>query len=286
MAHRPALTARLSSETSKRERDEWYMFTATCRAAEQFNKDSIAYGSTEPTEEDPLSTAIATAPLNDIERSRLEGLSPIRKRAGHISRYLNQFREFTLTLIFLMMAVSALFFHFYAHFPALLIQNPLPADRGSVGKASIRENEQHEPAFLLESLVSLLIIAAAVCYLRISKLEARRLDARTLAEALRIRCWWGLAGLDASVAENYLNQLRGEMTWARRALHAISPPPAMWKAWFNEHNSEEKLQRLGCVRDLWVERQLCKFYQPTVARYEARRSSGTGSAGDLQALDG
>src|SRR5436305_1186651 len=75
------------------------------------------------------------------------------------------------------------------------------------------------------SILSLLFIRA---WVRWTRLDERRLDYRFLAEALRIRRAWALAGIGQSVADSYLGQLRSEVSWVRRALHSVCPPPRCW----------------------------------------------------------
>jgi hypothetical protein len=49
-------------------------------------------------------------------------------------------------------------------------------------------------------------------------------DYRALAEGLRIQYYWKLAGIEESVANNYLKEQRSELDWIRHALRSWSLP--------------------------------------------------------------
>lgn len=54
-----------------------------------------------------------------------------------------------------------------------------------------------------------------------SNIEERYLDARSLAEALRVQFFWELAGIDKAVADFYLVRHRSELDWIRSALRGL-----------------------------------------------------------------
>ncbi len=96
------------------------------------------------------------------------------------------------------------------------------------------------------------------------ELQSRYLDSRALAEALRVQCFWRMAGLNDSVVDHYLRNLRSELDWIRQALLAVnlvhgghqSPAPA---------DSES----LTVVQSRWVKAQL-KFFENGAARDEEK----------------
>ena len=53
-------------------------------------------------------------------------------------------------------------------------------------------------------------------------LDQRRLDSRALAEGLRVRRAWAMAGIGRSVADTYLGQIRSELSWIRLAVQHAS----------------------------------------------------------------
>ena len=113
----------------------------------------------------------------------------------------------------------------------------------------------HEPWYMAASLGVLAVLGGLLGYVRHIRLDERRLDARALAEALRVRCWWGMAGISSSTAESYLHQLRGEMAWAQRALYNLSPPPPMWNYWFQKMSAPDRLDMLKLVGERWIKKQ-------------------------------
>jgi len=56
------------------------------------------------------------------------------------------------------------------------------------------------------------------------KFQHKYLDYRALAEGLRVQLFWRLAGVDDSVADNYLSEQRSELDWIRHALRIWSVP--------------------------------------------------------------
>jgi hypothetical protein len=115
-------------------------------------------------------------------------------------------------------------------------------------------------ALLLGVFVLMLLMAAATVMINWWKrTEPRRLDYRALAEALRVRVAWGLAGIGRSVADSYLSQLRSEMSWTRTALLHISPPPHFWSEEFDALPAAEQRARLATIGELWVSEQAAHF---------------------------
>jgi hypothetical protein len=80
-------------------------------------------------------------------------------------------------------------------------------------------------------------------------------DYRTLAEGLRVQFFWGLAGLQCSVATSYLRKQRSELEWIRNALRAVS----MWFAGtpfpFEGYGGPEGARKLRLLLRYWVEPQ-------------------------------
>ena len=114
--------------------------------------------------------------------------------------------------------------------------------------------------------------------------DDRRLDYRALAEALRVRYFWGLAGLTRSVAANYMGQLEGEMSWARRALYAVSPPPREWKRIYDSRTASDQQECLIAVANRWVSDQ--KDYYHREHRHAHNCSTALRVIGLLLALTG
>src|SRR5262249_1061737 len=124
------------------------------------------------------------------------------------------------------------------------------------------------PAFVVLTGVCGVIVALAFY----RRLYERRLDYRAFGEALRVRLCWAAAGIGESVADTYLVQVRGEMGWARRALLAIAPTPAVWQRNFDDlPTNAAKMERLEHVTKEWVVGQR-KFYGMAADRNHASDS--------------
>jgi hypothetical protein len=120
--------------------------------------------------------------------------------------------------------------------------------------------EGHSPVGLRLFLLALMVSGMIVTGVWYTRLDSRRLDYRALAEALRVRYFWGLAGVQKSVADTYLGQLRGEMAWARRALKSLAPHPIQWRAIFEERSGPEQEECFRCVNERWVGHQ-AEYYR-------------------------
>lgn len=72
-------------------------------------------------------------------------------------------------------------------------------------------------------------------------LRAKHLDARALAEGLRVQLFWRLGGVSGSAADHYLRKQRSELDWIRHAVRAVDleapraagtlRPAAVQRAW-------------------------------------------------------
>jgi hypothetical protein len=105
----------------------------------------------------------------------------------------------------------------------------------------------------------LLAAALIVWFVKRRRLDERRLDYRALAEALRVRRAWAVAGIGRSVVDSYLAQLRSEMSWARRALQHVSAPPSVWQEEFAALTPDQQRERLARVKEEWVRGQIKQF---------------------------
>ena len=95
----------------------------------------------------------------------------------------------------------------------------------------------------------------------IRHLDRRRLDYRAMAEALRVRSWWCVAGIGKSVALAYPAQIRGEVGWIRQAVRNLAAPDSgEWRGSFDQDNVNVKLERLRKVRDGWIKVQVKQHF--------------------------
>ncbi len=118
-------------------------------------------------------------------------------------------------------------------------------------------------------LVYLLLLGGVSLWHRRSsraELQAKYLDDRALAEALRVQCFWRMAGLSDSVVDHYLRNLRSELDWIRQALRATNLV----------HGGHQTAVAVGpdtlnVVRERWVEDQL-KFFRKGATRDEEKQA--------------
>ena len=125
---------------------------------------------------------------------------------------------------------SVLAFHFYAHW---------------FGYNALVQHTEHEPIYLWIFLILLVAAAGVVVVDWWLRLDERRLDARTLAEALRVRRAWAMAGHVGSVADTYSGQIRSEMSWIRQALFHVCPPPSVWADQFRQLDDDQQARAPG-----------------------------------------
>jgi hypothetical protein len=110
--------------------------------------------------------------------------------------------------------------------------------------------------------LAVMLCIAIATYVWHARIYERRLDYRALAETVRVRIHWALAGIGISVADSYLTQLRGEISWARTALKISAPPPSQWEEYFQRLPKEKQLEQLNIVEEHWVADQ-ANFYRRT-----------------------
>ncbi len=240
----PANPADAAQRDARRARDEFRQFHETCRTVEDFNRDAAARAALiEPSLArlpgselgEDLAAADAPAPMLRLLR--------LRVAAAELARHYDRLFNAVLIALFLILFLAAACFHVYAH----LESESAPG--------------VHNPAWLAAFAGLLLLDGLLVCVVWITRLGERRHDYRALAEALRVRIYWGLAGIGKSVADSYLNQLRSEMSWTRRAVQCAAPPPAYWDRIFRAKAPAEQVELLRRVGRQWVDRQARYFHE-------------------------
>jgi hypothetical protein len=223
---------------------ELLQFRETCQAVDDFNRD-VANSRTPSDLHDQLSKLDRAMPddlaSGDCQRVWLKRISATRAAAGHLSRELEPALESMQLWVLAIIGIGVAMFHLYAH--------PLTAD-------FVPDAEDHEPVWLVLFLCALLLAGVIVVSAWLRRLDARRLDYRALAEGLRVRRAWAVAGIGASVADSYLSQMRGEMTWARQALRNVCPPARVWSDRFDRLTPEQQRTRLEALRTDWVMDQI------------------------------
>jgi hypothetical protein len=81
-----------------------------------------------------------------------------------------------------------------------------------------------EPFIIAILFFNLLIAYGFYSFIAKKRFQDKFQDYRALAEGLRIQYYWKLAGIEESVANNYLKEQRSELDWIRHALRSWSLP--------------------------------------------------------------
>lgn len=116
------------------------------------------------------------------------------------------------------------------------------------------------------------VVAARIVWrqTRREDLQNRHQDYRTLAEGLRVLFFWRAAGIEDSVAENYLRKQRGELDWIRNAIRSVR-----WAKGADTggqpHTGGSDPAALAWVRRQWIEAQVAYFTRAMVRDHRRER---------------
>jgi hypothetical protein len=253
---KPSLVHRLRqpfSSPSKSPLAAWRQFMEKMQAVDEFNRD-ISSTSHKPELRQRLESKKKSSVWHLSEHGRvpeeLHHLLLLRETAAVLAAQLEgKFAKWQSALFFLVF-LGVFIFDVYDH--ASLF-------------GSNSEILSHKPV-----LVRLFLLAIGAClaiagWVWSQRLNERRLDYRALAETLRVRIYWALAGIGISVADSYLGQLRGEISWARLTMKISAPPPMLWQERFQGQTPEHQLEQLRLVEKEWVNGQ-AKFYEDSFGK--------------------
>ena len=216
--------------------------TAVIDATERFNRDVL----TQPDDfEESCRQSIEWVAGDDVEAIERLGHAPTLRLFSLADTLANRFAGHTrvsLKWIFILVAVSALFFDIYTH--VYLLAWPL----------------------LATYLLGLVVVYVLVLRSSRGEFHSRYLDYRALAEGLRVRLFWDIAGVDDEIADNYLHKQRSELDWIRYALRVWKPRSAEETGYLSgvENNPSAPPEmtpemRLDIVRRRWIEDQRAYF---------------------------
>jgi len=228
----------------RRARDEFRQFHETCKTIDDFNRDAAIHAAI-------IERRLAELPESELREDAagmdipepLTRLMRLRAAAAAMAAHFERRYTFVLDALFVILLLGAASFHVYAH----LESHQAPG--------------VHNPTWLAAFAGLLLLDVLLVAWGWARRLGERRDDYRALSEALRVRTYWGLAGIGKSVADSYLNQLRSEMSWTRRAVQCAAPPSANWSQLFREKSPPDRVERLRLVGRRWVDRQANYFHE-------------------------
>lgn len=232
--------SRTASEKEGEER-----FAKVLQGTERFNHDALRYEK-ELEKENGASLAelFNVAEGKDLV-DRDEDLSATRRLfavADSLASRFSRHTHRTLTLLFAIVTGAVIVFDLYTHIYITLW--PL----------------------LLTYLLLLVATYALVVRSRKQIYQSRYLDYRALAEGLRVRFFWHLAGIDDEIADHYLHKQRSELDWIRYGLRVWSPTRGMDHSGIDE---AEEMRRLTLVQQAWVEDQF-GYYAKAAKREEKR----------------
>jgi hypothetical protein len=90
--------------------------------------------------------------------------------------------------------------------------------------------------------------------------DADHEDYRAIAEGLRVKFFWKLAGIEDSVADHYLGKLRSELDWIRNGFRGWNVAEGrQGHGTVDSMEVEDQRNRLGFVRKYWIDDQLRYF---------------------------
>ena len=108
-------------------------------------------------------------------------------------------------------------------------------------------------------LVSILTLSASgiwfVFYNR-ARIEQKRYDYRAIAEALRVQIYWCVAGLNRSVAHDYMQRQKDELDWIRYVVSEVSFPLDRWPKFFAQLSNVQQNTLLRFVKEKWIGGQI------------------------------
>ncbi len=223
---------------------------AVINATERFNRDVL----TQPDDfEVNCRQSIEWVAGDDVKEIERLGHAPTLRLFALADSLANRFAGHTkvsLKWIFILVALSAVFFDIYTH--VYLLMWPL----------------------LGTYLLGLVVVYFLVVRSSKGEFHSRYLDYRALAEGLRVRLFWDVAGVEDEIADNYLHKQRSELDWIRYALRVWKPRSAEGTGFLtgteyepahSPHLSDE--ERIEIVRRRWIEDQR-SYFARSAAREE------------------
>jgi len=228
---------------------------------------------------DPQPEAV-TGILEESVIHKLAQLATARRSVADIARRHSRTHQSLLLSLFLVTVAAAISLHLASHWHAqgepkhnseeeqrdahasikdshYILTTTVVDSGGSVGVDDHSKNGLLDPRTWFRGL-ALGLAFAAFCMLKSYQSrgdEKRRFDYRAMAEALRIQCYWLMAGITRSVPGSYMQRQRGEMDWFRQAVSSMTAPYHRWKACFDDLPQRARLRVLQAVAKCWIAEQ-------------------------------
>lgn len=147
-------------------------------------------------------TLIGAIPEAHLDEQMLASLR-LYQHADALAEHFHSRTSFFLRAMYLLALVAVLAFELYSHGVWL------------------------GPHATIAYVVSLLAAFTLGAWARHARYQDKHLDDRALAEGLRVRFYWSLAGLEDSSADYYMRKQRDELDWIRAALRSGAPEPVL-----------------------------------------------------------
>lgn len=231
-------------------------FQSVLEHTERFNRDVVEY---EQEDRSRFDQSVEWVVGEDLLQIREMGLAPtleVFSRADTLATHFAGHTRWSLKWIFILVVLAATVFDIYTH--VYLLAWPLLA------------------GYLFFLVLTYLLVV------RSSRQEyhSRYLDYRALAEGLRVRLFWDVAGVGDEVADNYLHKQRSELDWIRYALRVWRPGEGKELASLvggktvMKNLTLEAKERLGIVQRRWIQDQLNYFIRSArKEEHSARRAT-------------
>jgi hypothetical protein len=203
------------------------------------------------------------------ELRSLAQAAKVRRCSGDLANKVYEPKRFRvllslIILVFLAASCLGMFEHWHRAAPtdhnhpiswsmensSLLLVNYLAAAGSDSKEAWIR-------AGLLGGTILALTISGLwfILYNR-ARIEEKRYDYRALAEALRVQIYWSAAGLNRSVAHDYMQRQKDELNWIRYVASEVSFPLERWPVFFENLSNPQQNTLLGYIRKKWIGGQI------------------------------
>ena len=121
-----------------------------------------------------------------------------------------------------------------------------------------------EPELLAVFFLNLGVAYVLYNYVAKHRIQDKFQDYRAIAEGLRIQYYWKLAGIEESVANNYLKEQRSQLDWIRHGLRSWSLPLFQKGKDLNDLNIDLEHQRWKIIIDGWITDQYKYFAKSSI----------------------
>ncbi|MGE3800199.1 MAG: hypothetical protein AB7H80_04200 [Candidatus Kapaibacterium sp.] len=212
-------------------------FHEILESTDQFNHDAIKYRAELADEQEKSKSYLIDPSEKIVEDPLLKSTIEIFAVADSLAGFLGASTHKTLKVLFLIVTAAAIIFDVYTHV--------------------------HITVWPLLATYLLLLVLTYLLVVRSQKnsYQSRYLDYRALAEGVRVRFFWSIAGISDEIADHYLHKQRSELDWIRYALRVWNPERS------GLDKNVDGSERLRLLQKYWVEDQF-RYYTRAAKREE------------------